>query len=88
MDSIGYVTYYAVDALNYKLPPLPDIETLDVAYLGALILKQAGLPLSDSWRERLRLMALCGGRYYGCSRRDEILAFHRRLIDSGLMEAR
>ncbi|MGE5511012.1 MAG: sulfatase-like hydrolase/transferase [Bacteroidota bacterium] len=88
MDSIGYITYYAVDALNYKLPPLPDIETLDVAYLGALILKQAGLPLSDSWRERLRLMALCGGRYYGCSRRDEILAFHRRLIDSGLMEAR
>jgi len=36
----------------------------------------------------LRLMALCGGRYYDCNRRSEILAFHRRLIDSGLVEAR
>jgi len=33
-------------------------------------------------------MTLCGGRYYGCAHRDEILGFHRRLIDSGLMEAR
>lgn len=88
MDSIGLITYYAVDALNYSPPPLPDAETLDVAYLGALILDQSGLPLSDAWRERLRLMALCNGRYYGCSRQDEILAFHRRLIDSGIMEVR
>ena len=88
MESIGLITYYAVDALNYTLPGLPPHETLDVAYLGAVILQQAGLPLTDAWRERLRLMTLCGGRYYGCAHRDEILAFHRRLIDSGLMEAR
>jgi Sulfatase len=88
MESIGLITYYAVDALNYSPPQLPPHDTLDVAYLGATILEQAGLPLTDAWRERLRLMAVCGGRYYGCARRDEILAFHRRLIDSGLMEAR
>ena len=33
-------------------------------------------------------MAVCDGRYYDCKRRDEILAFHRRLLDSGQMEAR
>ena len=88
MESVGLITYFAVDALNHTPPPLPPFETLDVAYLGATVLEQAGLPLTDAWRERLRLMAMCGGRYYGCSRRDEILAFHRRLIDSGLMEAR
>lgn len=88
MESIGLITYYAVDAVNYTPPDLASYETLDVAYLGSVILQQAGLPLTDAWRERLRLMSLCGGRYYECARRGEILAFHRRLIDSGLMEAR
>jgi hypothetical protein len=88
MESIGLITYYVVDALNYAPPGLPPHETLDVAYLGAVVLQQAGVPLSDAWRERLRLMDVCAGRYYACARRDEILAFHRRLIDSGLVEAR
>jgi hypothetical protein len=48
----------------------------------------AGLPLSDSHTERKRLMYLCKGRYNGCAQRDEILAFHRRLIDSGIIVAR
>ena len=39
-------------------------------------------------RERKRLMSLCKGRYYGCKQREEILVFHRRLIDSGVMAAR
>jgi hypothetical protein len=87
-ESIGFITYYAVDAINYRPPPLPKIETLDVPYLGTVLLELARLPLSDAHRERMRLMQLCRGRYYGCARRDEILAFHRRLIDSGLMAAR
>ena len=33
-------------------------------------------------------MVLCKGRYHGCARREEILRFHRRLIDSGVMAAR
>jgi hypothetical protein len=87
-DSLGFITYYAVHGLHYTGPPLPSFETLDVSYLGSVILDLAGLPLSDSHRERLRLMAVCQGRYYGCSRRDEILRFHRRLIDSGVVAAR
>jgi hypothetical protein len=87
-DSIGFITYYAVQGLNYAVPPLPSVETLDVSYLGSVILDLAGLPLSDSHRERLRLMALCQGRYYSCDQHDEILRFHRRLIDSGIVAAR
>lgn len=87
MGSLGMITYYAIDALNYKLPALPPHETLDVAYLGAVLLDQTGIPLPEAWRERLRLMAVCDGRYYDCRRRDEILAFHRRLLDSGQIEA-
>ena len=87
-DSIGFITYYAVQGVNYAVPPLPPHETLDVAYLGSLILDLAGLPLSDGHRERLWLMSLCGGRYYSCPRREEVLRFHRRLIDSGIVAAR
>jgi phosphoglycerol transferase MdoB-like AlkP superfamily enzyme len=87
-DSIGFLTYYAAKGINYRLPALPQYETLDVSYLGTVMLDLAGLPLSDSHRERKRLMSLCRGRYYDCSSRDEILQFHRRLIDSGVMAAR
>ena len=67
---------------------LPQFETLDVPYVSTVILDLAGLPLSDSHKERKRLMDLCKGRYNGCAQRDEILVFHRRLIDSGIMAAR
>ena len=86
-DSVGFITYYAVRGVNYRVPTLPQFETLDVPYLGTVILDAAGLPLSDSHRERKRLMLLCRGRYQTCEHRDEILLFHRRLIDSGVMAA-
>jgi hypothetical protein len=87
-NSIGFMTYYAVDALNFRPRPLPKVEALDVPYLGTVLLHAAGLPLSDSYRERMRLLDLCRGLYHGCTRREEVLEFHRRLIDSGLMDAR
>lgn len=87
-DSPAYLTYYAVEGINFDPGPLPAVEVLDAPYLGALLLNAARLPLSDAQHERLRLLNICGGRYFTCARRDEILAFHRRLIDSGLMRAR
>jgi phosphoglycerol transferase MdoB-like AlkP superfamily enzyme len=83
-NTAALVTYYAVDAVRYQPPPLPSLETLDVPYLPNVILAAAGLPLSDVYRERLRLMTLCEGRYHGC---PEIAGFHRRLIDSGIIDA-
>jgi len=53
------------------VPALPQFATLDVPYLGTVILDAAGLPLSDSHRERKRLMLLCKGLYQTCSQRDE-----------------
>lgn len=87
-DSPGYLTYYAMDGVNYDPGPLPDVDVLDVPYLGAVLLNAARLPLSEAQKERLRLLSACGGRYFTCTKRDEILSFHRRLIDSGLMTAR
>jgi phosphoglycerol transferase MdoB-like AlkP superfamily enzyme len=81
----AYSTYFAIEGLNYKPPPMPEFETLDVSYLGLTLLKSAGIPLMDVDQECERLMSLCCGRYYDCVFRSEILDFHRRLIDSRLM---
>ncbi len=85
--SPGFITYYAVNGINYDPPPLPEVETLDVPYLPLIILNAARLPLSDSFQERQRILKLCNGRYYTCEPRHTIMAFHRRLIDSGLIDA-
>lgn len=87
-DSPGYITYYAVNGVNYQPPPLPDVATLDVPYLGTVLLQAAQLPLSPAHQERLNLLASCSGRYYTCPKKNRILSFHRRLIGSGLVEAR
>lgn len=83
---VGFVTFYAVTGLNYVVPPLPEYDPLDIAFLGTVMLEAAGIPLPEAYQERKRLMAVCNGQYYGCERRDEILSFHRRLINSGIVQ--
>ena len=87
-DSQGYVTYFALTGVNFTPRALPVMDPIDVAYLPALIIYAAGLPLPDSYAERLRLMKDCDGRYYDCADRNEILDFHRRLTDAGLLKLR
>ena len=86
--SPAFETYYAIDALNFTPPALPQIEVLDAAYLGAIVFEQAGLPMPGSWRARLALMAHCNGHYAACPDRAAVLAFHRKLVDSGIVRAR
>jgi hypothetical protein len=71
--------------VGYHPPPARFPDPLDAAYLGVVLLEQAGLPAPDSWRERARLMQACAGAYGLCADRDAILRFHRRLIDSSLV---
>ena len=77
-------TYYAVIGWNYTVPSMPDLDIIDAVYLGQIVLKLAGLPLSEAQQERKRFMMLCKGRYFSCPERRQILEFHRRLINSGL----
>jgi hypothetical protein len=87
LQSPGFITYYAVDGINYTPAAPPAVETLDVPYLPVVILNTARLPLSDSFRERQRMLTACNGHYYTCEPHETILAFHRRMIDSGLIDA-
>ena len=87
-NSSAFETYFTVNAINFDPPPLPQTPALDAAYLGAILFEQARLPMPDSWRARLALMAHCNGRYATCADRAAVLAFHRKLVDSGLVRAR
>ncbi len=80
-----FITFYAMEGHNVPVLPLPAYDPLDIAYVGTIMLEAAGLPLSASHQERKRLMMACEGRYFGCEPRSQILAFHRRLINSGFV---
>jgi hypothetical protein len=84
----GFLTYYSVETQNWRAPALVAVPVMDVPYLGLALLEAARLPLSDAYKERKRLMLQCQGRYHSCADEGAIMAFHRRLIDSGLMDAR
>ena len=81
-----FITFYAMEGNGFLVPPLPAYDPLDIAYVGTIILEVAGVPLSGAQRERKRLMLACEGRYFGCEPRSQILAFHRRLINSGFVQ--
>lgn len=83
-----FTTFFSVDGVNYAPPRLTALDSIDTAWLGAIFLDAARLPLPESWRERLRLMQLCEGKAFACKQRAEILKFHRRLIESGMMQAK
>lgn len=87
-DSPGFTTFYAVNGVGYAPPAPPAADMTDAAYLGAILLDAARLPLPASWRERLEIMSACGGRYWTCADHDRILGFQRRLSDAGLMRTR
>jgi phosphoglycerol transferase MdoB-like AlkP superfamily enzyme len=84
----GFLTYYSIVTQNWKAPQPYDLPVMDVPYLGLALLEAARLPLSDAFRERKRLMLQCDGRYHSCADGGAVLSFHRKLIDSGLMDSR
>jgi phosphoglycerol transferase MdoB-like AlkP superfamily enzyme len=85
--SSRFTTFYAIKGHNLVVPRLPSYDAVDVPYLGNIILEAAGLPLSEAQKHRRALMQACAGNYFSCERRDEILAFHRRLIQSDLIRS-
>lgn len=87
-NSIGFLTFFAVNGVNFRPEPFYSPPTLDVPYLGTVLLEAAGLPLSDAYKKRQKLKQMCDGQSSDCRHRDQVLSFHRQLIDSGLVSAR
>ena len=85
LESPGFVTYYAVDGINYQPPALPAVETLDVPYLPLVIQEAAGIPLDASFAEQKEIMLRCNGLFYACKGGAEARRFNRLLLDAGLI---
>ena len=87
-NSIGFITFFAVNGVNFAPERYTSPPILDVPYLGTVLLEASGLPLSDAYKGRQRLKELCAGHSFDCPRRDLVLDFHRQLLDAGLVSAR
>lgn len=85
--SIGYQTFFTINGIGFK-PEFSSPDILDVPYLGTVLLEAAGLPLSDAHVGRKRLKQLCNGLWFDCPKREDLLSFHRQLLDDGIVSAR
>lgn len=87
-NSIGFITFFAVNGVNYTPAAFQSPPVLDVPYVGTVLMEAAGLPMPEAYRERQRLMNICDGRWDDCVKREQVLSFHRRLLDAGIVSAR
>lgn len=85
--SIGFQTFFTINGIGFK-PEFSSPDILDVPYLGTVLLEAAGLPLSDAHAGRKRLKQLCDGLWFDCPKREDLLSFHRQLLDDGIVSAR
>ena len=80
-------TFYAIEALNGAAGELvagPG-RTLDIAFLGTVVLQQAGLPLDEVFATRASLLESCGEAYFASSS-ERKRRFHRTLVERGLID--
>ncbi len=85
-DSIAYKTYYNITAVNMRPAiDVPDLPSLDIAYLGPTLLQMAGLPLDDVYAELAALRVACHGTFALCSDRLRVERHLKRLAKGGLI---
>lgn len=79
-----FQTFYAIETMNFSddgfVPGRgPD---LDIAFLGTIVLQQAGLPLDPVFATRASLVEQCGDAYF-VSMSERKRRFHRTLVELG-----
>jgi hypothetical protein len=82
----SFRTFYAIEALNMpdRLVPGRGAD-LDIAFLGTVVLQQAGLPLDPVFATRASLLEQCRETYFA-SPSERKRRFHRTLVDLGLID--
>jgi hypothetical protein len=82
----AFRTFYAMEALNMpgRLVPGPGAD-LDIAFLGTVVLQQAGLPLDPVFATRASLLDQCRETYFA-SPSERKRRFHRTLVNLGLID--
>ena len=82
----SFRTFYAIETLNMpdRLVPGPGAD-LDIAFLGTVVLQQAGLPLDPVFATRASLLDQCRETYFA-SPSERKRRFHRTLVNLGLID--
>lgn len=80
-------TFYAIESLNGAADGLIAGQgaDIDIAFLGTLVLQQAGLPLDPVFATRASLLEQCGESYFACTS-ERKRRFHRTLVQMGLID--
>jgi hypothetical protein len=86
-DPRYFMTYYAIDAVNFRPGRVASaLDALDAPYLPLVAQEAAGLPLDSSFAEQKKILERCNGHFYGCAGGAEARRFNRMLIDAGLIK--
>jgi len=82
----AFRTFYAMETLNMPDRLVPGAGAdLDIAFLGTVVLQQAGLPLDPVFATRASLLDQCRETYFA-SPSERKRRFHRTLVDLGLID--
>ncbi len=73
--SKAYLTYYAIEGINYAPAALPEVDALDVPYLGWPCSRLREFRCLQPSKNG-PLLTTCRGRYNACEPPIEILSFH------------
>jgi hypothetical protein len=81
-----YDTFYAVTPVNFTpAAPLPSLPSLDIAYLGGVVLDVAGIPLDPVMADKRALRAICDGAFHTCADRAAVNRHLARMQSSGYL---
>lgn len=84
----GFLTYFALEGVNYALQVPADLpRTIEIANLATVLLLAAGLPLDAVHQRRRELMMRHGGMLYFSDGGEVAANLNQQLIDAGLILA-
>lgn len=69
------VTYYMLRT-SFPMAPMPKYESLDIVYLGSLLLDAAGVPKDAFYQANTLLRDRCKGRYLQCADTALLTSYH------------
>ena len=75
----NWVTYYMLKS-NFRVRRKLDYPTLDIAFLGSLVLDVAGVPKDAFYQANTLLRERCGGRYLDCENAKMVASYHDHIF--------
>lgn len=77
--NVSRVTYYRLLS-SFPMKPMKAYPTLDITYLGSLLLEAAGVPKDVFYQANSLLRDRCDGRYVLCADKDLLGSYHDYLF--------